>query len=227
MIKHNQDGGISGETISFVLTILVLFGAIGFGVWAFNGRQDYKNHVDTKVAAAVQIAQKQESATMTAQFAQDAKKPLKTYQGPEAYGSLVLNYPKTWSGYVDDGGTNGSALVDGFFAPGVVPSLTNQASVFALRVQVLSQAYAQTLQNFANQQQSGKLSVSAYALPKLQQVVGVKVSGQLNGVGPTNTTTTTMVVLPLRSNTLEISTQGTQYLDDFNNNILPNFSFSP
>jgi hypothetical protein len=226
MIKHNQDGGVSGETISFVLTILVLLGAIGFGAWAFSGRQDYKNHVDAKIAAAVQVAQKQESATLTAQFAQYAKQPLKTYQGPEAYGSVVINYPKTWSGYVDDTGA-GSALVDGYFAPGVLPALTAQTSVFALRVQVLNQAYTQTLQNFTGQQQGGQLSVAAYALPKLPQVVGVKVSGQLNTSGSSTTTTTTMIVLPLRSDTLEISTQGTQYLADFNNNILRNFSFSP
>jgi hypothetical protein len=36
-----------------------------------------------------------------------------------------------------------------------------------------------------------------------------------------------MVVLPLRSQTLQIETAGSQFLGDFNNNILPNFSFSP
>jgi hypothetical protein len=36
-----------------------------------------------------------------------------------------------------------------------------------------------------------------------------------------------MVVLPLRSQTVQIWTEGTQYVDDFNKLILPNFSFSP
>lgn len=222
MFKHNQDGAINGLVVSLVLAILLLFGAIGFGGWAYSSRQDYKNNTDAKVAVAVNQAKQQEGAAKDAAFAEAAKNPLKTYNGPQAYGSLVVNYPKTWSGYVDDSG-NGSALVDGYFAPGVVPAINGQSSVFALRVQVLNQAYSQSLQSFSGQLQTGQLTAKAYALPKVPKAVGVEVSGQLQSNQPS----TTMVVLPLRSQTLEIYTQGTQYLNDFNNYILPNFSFSP
>lgn len=221
MIKHNQVGAVNALVISLVLAVLLLIGALGFGGWAFSGRQDYKNNSDAKVTAAVQTAVQKESASKDTAFAEAAKNPLTTYTGPEAYGSLILKYPKTWSGYVDSTGSGG-ALVNGYFTPGVVPSLTDKASVFALRVQVLSQSYASTLQTFASQQQAGKLTVTAYALPKLPSVTGVEVVGQLSGQ-----TNVTMVVLPLRSQTLEIWTEGNQYLGDFNQNILPNFSFSP
>ncbi|HEX4774846.1 MAG TPA: hypothetical protein VH234_04995 [Candidatus Saccharimonadales bacterium] len=220
MIKHNQDGA-AGLLVSLILSLILLVAVIVFGAWAFNSRQDYKNHTDAKVAVAVGQAKQQEDVKKAADYAEAAKNPLKTYNGPEAYGSLIVNYPKTWSGYVDDTG-QGSALVDGYFAPGVVPSTNNQNSVFALRVQVVSQSYSQVLQSFSGQEQGGKLTAAAYALPKVPSVVGVKVNGQLN-----NQTSTTMVVLPLRSQTLEISTQGAVYLNDFNNYILPNFSFSP
>jgi hypothetical protein len=223
MTKHNQDGAANGLVISLVLTVLLLLGALGFGLWAFNSRQDYKNNVDSKVNTAVGQAVQKEDTVKDAQFAQDAKKPLRAYNGPQAYGSLIINFPKTWSAYVDDTGT-GQALVDGYFAPGVVPSATSTNSVFALRVQVINMPYAQSLQAFTSQQQAGKLTISAYSLPKLPKIVGVEAVGQVF----TNTTTNvTMVVLPLRSNTLEIWTDGSQYLSDFNNNILPNFSFSP
>jgi multidrug efflux pump subunit AcrA (membrane-fusion protein) len=223
MVKHNQDGAVNGLVISLIFAILLIIGAGGFGAWAYMGRQDYKNNSDAKAAAAVTAAKSQEDKVKDAQFAEAAKQPLRTYQGPEAYGSLMVNFPKTWSGYVDASGT-GSALVDGYFAPGVVPSATSQNSVFALRVQVLNQQYAQVLQSFSGQQQGGKLTIGAYALPKLPKVVGVKAVGQIGGQ---NQASVTMIILPLRSQTLEISTQGNQYLDDFNNNILPNFSFSP
>lgn len=224
MVKHNQDGAINGLVVSLIFAILLLIGAGAFGAWAYMGRQDYKNNSDAKAAVAVTAAKSQEDKIKDAQFAEAAKQPLKTYQGPEAYGSLVVNFPKTWSGYVDDTGT-GSSLVDGYFAPGVVPSATSQNSVFALRVQVLNQQYAQAMQSFSGQQQNGQLTISAYALPKLPKIVGAKVVGQVNS--NQNQATVTMIVLPLRSQTLEIWTQGSQYLADFNNNILPNFSFSP
>lgn len=222
MVKHNQDGAISGVVVSLVLSILLLLAAIGFGAWAYSSRQDYKNNTDAKIAVAVGQAKQQESAAKDAAFAEASKNPLKAYNGPEAYGSLVVNYPKTWSGYVDDTG-QGNSLVDGYFAPGVVPAASGQNSIFALRVQVLNQAYAQTLQSFASQEQTGQLKAAAYALPKVPKVAGVELSGQFESDKPA----ATMVVLPLRSQTLEIYTQGTQYLNDFNNYILPNFSFSP
>ena len=221
MLKHNQDAAINGLVISLILTVLLLVGALGFGAWAFSGRQDYKNNVDSKINTAVAVAVSHEDKVKNAQFAEDAKKPLKVYQGPEAYGSMMISFPKTWSAYVDDSG-KGNALVDGYFAPGTVPAITGDNSVFALRVQVTNQSYAQTLQSFADQQQTGKVTVSAYALPKLPKIVGVEAVGQIN-----DQTSVTMVVLPLRSQTLQIWTEGTQYLNDFNSNILPNFTFSP
>jgi len=225
-LKHNQSGAINGLVISLIFTVLLLIGALAFGGWAFSGRQDYKNNVDAKISVAVAAANQKQSAADQVTFDQEAKQPLRAYDGPEAYGSLVVNYPKTWSAYVDDTGTGGAdnALVDGYFAPGTVPSTTGTSSVFALRVQVLPAGYAQTLQTLAGQEQQGKLTVSAYSLPKLPKVVGIEAVGQVPTASLSNVT---MVILPLRSNTLEIWTQGSQYLSDFNNNILPNFSFSP
>lgn len=224
MINHNQDGVISGVVVSLILTVLLLCGAVGFGAWAFSQRQDYKNNVDNKIAIATEAARQAESTAKAKEFAEKDKQPLQTYNGPEAYGSVVIMYPKTWSGYVDSSGTS-QALVDGYFSPGVVPSITDANSAFALRVEVSHQPYAQVLDTFKSQQQSGKVTIDAYALPKLPKIVGVKVTGQLTGDDTAKTTT--MVVLPLRSDTLKIYTEGNQYLNDFNTYVLPNFSFSP
>lgn len=221
MIKHNQDGQISAITVSLIVAVFLLLGAIGFAGWAFASRQDYKNNSDQKAAAAVAVAVLKADSAKDVAFAQAEKYPLRTYQGPEAYGSLSIQYPKTWSAYVDDTG-NGNGLVDGYFQPGTVPSVTNPHSVFALRVQVLSSAYSQALTDLSTLQQSGKLTVAAYALPKVPKTVGVKAIGTFQ-----NGTVGEMVILPLRNETLEISTQGSSYNDDFEKNILPNLTFVP
>lgn len=229
MIKHNQDGVVSGLAVSLILAMLLLVGAIAFGVWAYGSRQDYKDNTDAKVSAAVTIAKQQESTAKDAAFAQAEKNPLKTYNGPEAYGSVVLNYPKTWSGYVavasdNSSGSNG-ALVDGYFNPGVVPSVSDQSSVFALRIQVVGQSYADIVKNLGQSSSQNPPTITPYALPKVPKTVGVEVNGTLPNQG--GKTTGTMVILPLRSQTLEIWTEGNQFLGDFNTYILPNFSFSP
>jgi hypothetical protein len=224
MLKHNQDGAINSLVISDVLLILLLIGALAFGVWAYGGRQDYKNNVDAKINTAVTAAKQKQNQADQAQFAEEAKQPLKAYNGPQAYGSLVVNFPKNWSAYVDDTGNSPLGLVDGYFAPGTVPSISDSDSVFALRVQIINKSYTDVVGGFSRQLKIGKLTASAYALPKFPKNVGIEVNGLLS---LQDTKTVTMVVVPFRSQTLEIWTQGTQYLADFNNNILPNFSFSP
>jgi len=221
MIKHNQKGEVNALVISLVLAALLLIGALVFGGWAYSGRQDYKNNVDAKIRTAQAATRQQEDTVKDQQFAEEAKKPLRLYQGPEAYGSLMVYYPKTWSGYVDDRGSSGGQ-VEGYFAPGVVPTVNDSGSVFSLRFEIVSSSYDQVMQTLSGQQQNGKLTVSAYALPQLPKVVGAKVVGQID-----SQTNVTMVIFPLRSQTLKLWTEGNQYLNDFNNNILPSFKFSP
>jgi len=221
MIKRNQDGS-AGLVISFVLTVILLISTLGFAGWAYSSRQDYKDNVDTKINDAVTIAKQQESTAKDKQFAEAEKQPLRPYHGPEAYGSIVVNYPKTWSAYVADTGNSNATLVDGYFHPSTVPSVTDQNSVFALRVQVLNQSYSQVLTSLAPQQKTGNITITPYALPQVPKVVGVRATGKLEG-----TKVGTVVLLPLRSETIKISTDGVQHLSDFNNIILPNFTFSP
>lgn len=221
MIKLRDNGSINILLIPFILIILFFIGAVAFGFWAFGSRQDFKNNSDQKSAAASAIAVKAEDAKKDAQFLQDDKKPFKTYQGPATYGGVQLSYPKTWSGYVNDT-NNGVTAIDAYFSPGVVPSLAAPASVYALRVQVLSQSYSATLQTFANLVTAKKVTVTPYSLPQVPGQIGERIDG-----GILTDKQGSMVILPMRDKTLKIWTEGTQYRPDFDTNILPNFTFSP
>lgn len=220
-MKHNQYGYINSLLVPLILTVILLIGSIGFGIWAFNSRQAYKYNTDQKINAAVTTAVAAESAKKDAVFAQAEKYPLATYNGPEAYGSIILKYPKTWSGYVNATG-NGNGLVDGYFNPGVVPAIGGQSTTFALRLQVAQEPYNQLVQQYDGLQQNGTTTVVPYRLPKVPSVVGIEATGQLLD-GKTGTS----IILPLRTNSLVVWTEGTQYINDFNNNILPNLTFSP
>lgn len=221
MEKHNQNGSINGLFLLLIVTAVLLIVAIVFGGEAFSKEQKYKNDQDQAIAAAVSQAKSQQLSSDTSEFNTEEKFPLQVYDGPEAYGSLILYYPKSWSGYVDDTG-NGAALVDGYFYPGIVPALSAPTSVFALRIQVQNSTYSSVTQGILSQEQNGTVKVTPYSLPKVPKVVGIKVVGNLN-----NGKTGTEVVLPVRSETILLWTEGTQHVNDFNTYILPNFSFSP
>jgi hypothetical protein len=218
MKTRAQSGEINVLLIPFILVIFFFFGAAGFGMWAYSGRQDYKNNVDQKISVAVAAANQKLTSQLDAQFAQKEKYPLQTYSGPEAFGTLKVTYPKTWSAYVAEEDTSGTPI-QGYFTPGTVPDVTNTNNNYALQVEVLEQTYDTILQAF--QGQTG-ITVTPYALPKVPSVVGVQITGAIepNKVG-------TMIILPLRSQTLEIWTESNAYQSDFDNIILPNFSFSP
>ena len=228
MRKLNQIGAVSGLGLSLVITVVLLVTAIGFGGWAFMSRQDYKTNTDAKIDKAVEIAKQQESSKKEAEFVQREKQPLKTYDGPDAYGGMSLQFPKTWSGYVNESG-NGLAKVDGYFYPGTVPAVNDPNSVFALRVQVVGQSYDQVVKKIDALQKSADkkgepLTVDPYSLPQVPDVVGIKLSGALPD---SKDKQGTMVILPLRSQTLQLWTESSDFEADFLNNILPNFSFSP
>lgn len=216
----NQKGAINSLLISLILTVLLLFGALGFGYWAFSGRQDYKNNSDQKVAAAVSAAQTQQQATDAKQYAEEAKNPLKKFVGPSDFGGVTILYPKTWSAYVLQ--NSGSNPLDAYFQPDIVTDVNNQNNVFALRVQVVQQSYDQVVQQYASQVQQKAATLAPYSLPKVPSVAGSKLDGTIatNQQG-------SVVILPLRNVTLKIFTQSQTFLNDFNNIILPNISFTP
>ena len=218
MNKHNQDGAVNALLLPLILASLFLIGALVFGVWAFGERQDYKNNVDQKIAAAVTVAKKQEAATKDSQYAEAAKRPLKTYNGPEQFGSIVLQYPKTWSGYVADG-SSGSTALDGYFHPNVVPDVGVETNAFALRLQVVDTSYSEVLQDYNDAE---GLTITPFSLAKLPKVIGVRISGQIEDQKKGS-----MIVLPVRDKTLKVYTESDAYLNDFNTNILPNLTFSP
>ena len=74
MKKHHAWGLI----ISLIVSLLLLLGAIGFGVWAYGGREDYKNNVDQKISAAVEVAQKQKSEEKDKEFIEKEMKRRET-----------------------------------------------------------------------------------------------------------------------------------------------------
>lgn len=221
MKRTGESGSINILLIPVILLSLLFIGAAVFGYWAFSGRQDYKNNVDQKIASANQAAVAAEDTKKDAQFAQDEKQPLKVYTGPSAYGGLKLSFPKTWSGYVNEDQT-GDTDVDGYFYPDVVPNIMNPNNSFALRVQIANQSYSSVLQQFSNMVSAKKVTVTPYSFPQVSSVIGSRLDGEVvqNKQG-------SMVIMPLRDKTLTVWTESSDFLADFNNNILPNLTFQP
>lgn len=211
-------------------TIILSVSAIAllvFAMWAYGGRQDFKNNVDQKVGSAVETAKKQQTDDDNKRFAEELKNPLKTYTGPSDYGSVVVQYPKTWSSFLANNGLSSGAILNAYFHPDIIPPLStneNNRNAIALNVQVLNQSYSQAISGLKQRadQTNTSLVAEPYALPKMPSQSGILFRGQI-----TNNLNGIVIYIPLRDKTIRISTDTDQFLADFNNYILPNFSFEP
>lgn len=202
--------------IPLIISIILFFGALAFGVWAYMERADYKERSDKKVSTAVAVAVERTKTDKDNEFIEKEKEPLRTYVGPEALGSISLKYPKTWSVYADEANDKMTVLAH----PKVVPA--DSKSSYALRVEVVEQSYDSVAKSYENNVKSGKLKAIAYALSKLPKEVGMRLDGEID-----SNKQGALVILPLRDKTIKISTESTQFLNDFNKIILPNIKFIP
>jgi hypothetical protein len=212
--KHHSSRGLITLLILFVILTIV---ASGFGLWAFGERNEYKNNVDEKVETAAAAAVEKAENAKEADFAERLKSPHDTYQGPAAFGSVGIKYPRTWSAFVTEE-DKGSTPIDGYFHPNVIPG-TRSGTAYALRLQVLSSDYARELARFDSDSKSGKVRVSAI---ELQGVTGARIDGEIEKDRQGST-----VLLPIRDKTLRLTTESEAFMDDFNKTILTNLTFSP
>jgi len=220
-MRLNKDGFINGLAIAVTLVSLVAILAIVFGAWAYSGKEKYKNKANELIASAVAVEKAKESSILQKQFSIEQQNPYVTYTGPAEYGSVQVSYPKNWSGYVDTSGTNGNPL-EGYFEPGVVPAVGSSTSIYALRLEINSNVYSSNLANYTSQQQASNLTINPYSLKQVPSVVGVIIKG---GIQPNKQGI--LIMLPLRSTTLEIWTDSMQYANQFMNQILPSVTFHP
>ena len=219
-MQSNKQAGLVASIVLVIVLVIALISTVAFGAWAYVGRQDYKNKVDEKIAKAVVEAKTAEDAKLKKQFDEESKLPNFTYKGPQAYGSVTFNYPKSWSAYVDE--TNSSKPIDGFFHPGVVPG----KAAYGLRVELVSEDYAQVIQGFDSDVQQGTVKASAYIPPEMTKIPNVQTGTRFDGAIEQDIQGS-MVVLKVRDKTLKIYTQATDFLSDFNNTILLHLTYVP
>lgn len=218
-IKNRQSGSINILIIPMILVTLLFFGALGFGLWSYSSRQDYKNNVDEKIAVAVDVGKKETATSKDNEFIEREKQPLKEYKGPTSLGTVSIKYPKTWSAYIDESG--GKEGVDAYFHPNFVPGIKTDSS-FALRLQVVNSTYATELKRFDSTVKKGTTKARPYKPVNVEGIVGTQLEGELDA-----RETGLMILIPLRDKTIKIWTEADQFKKDLVDNVLANFKFIP
>jgi hypothetical protein len=209
--------------VTLIALILLLILAIIFGYLTYSKMIDYKNNSDKLSAVAVAKATQDQKKQIEADYAEQEKSPLKNYTSPSQYGSVSINYPKTWSAYIIEQSTGNQTPVNGYFNPGFVPNTAGEGTAFILRIQILDQPYKNVVDQYNTQVTQGKLKASTFKAENVKNsLLGIRLVGQLS-----QTVKGEIVVIPMRDKVLKIWTETETGRADFNNFILKSLTFSP
>lgn len=205
--RKNEQGSVNGGIVTIVLLAVALAGLVGLSVWLYGQYNEYKNNSDEKVVAAVSSAKLKQAEDDAKKFEEKEKEPNARFAGPDDYGRLTFSYPKTWSLYVaDDGSDRGDYKA--FLNPVAVPP-TEKENRFALRVEIRNDKFEDVVGEFNSLVTEGELKSSATSA---NGVSGTRYDGKFS-----DTIRGAAVVYKLRDKTVVIYTDANTFKPDFEN----------
>ena len=193
----------------FILTLVFIFttlAALGAGGWALYNYFDQKDNVDAKVSTAVTDAVKVQADKDAADFLEKEKQPNRQFVGPDDYGRVSFDYPKTWSVYVDKDASSGSTF-SAYFNPASVPPVATNTQ-YALRVTIEQKDYEKAIASYDSLVKNGALVATA---TKADDTDGTRLEGNF-----TKDIRGSAVVFKLRDKTVTVRTDADTFKGDFN-----------
>lgn len=205
--NYNQRGAANSWLIVAIISIVFVVLTTGIMTWSLINYFDQKNNVDTKVAAAEATARKEQADEDEAKFAEREKEPNRQFVGPEDYGRLTFNYPKTWSVYVNKDVEKTGSTYEAYLNPISVPpvSATQQ---YALRVLIEDKDYDKVISGYQAAVKKGDLKTSAV---KAGDVDGTRLDGTFS-----KDIRGSAVVFKIRDKTVTLRSDAETFAADFN-----------
>lgn len=191
--------------IAIIIGVIAL-GVTGGFVWAMLQYMDHRDNVDSKVTAAVATAVKEQADKDAADFLEKEKQPNRLFVGPDDYGRLAFNYPKTWSTYVDKDALKGGTYA-AYLNPVVVPPVGVTGQQYALRVLIEEKDYDKVVDLYKDKVKKGDLKSAAV---KADEQNGTRLDGQF-----TKDVRGSAVIFKLRDKTVTIQTDAEVFKADF------------
>jgi hypothetical protein len=204
-----ERGAVNGWILSTIILIVLTVGAGAAATWGIINYNEQKTDVDTKTQAAVSKAVKQQIDTDEANFLKRDKEPNREFVGPEDYGRLTFDYPKTWIVYVDKDVVNTGDTFAAYLNPVSVPSVSKAATQqYALRVTIASQDYDKVLATYDASVKKGDLHSSSVSA---NGASGTRLDGNFS-----KDIRGAAVIYKIRDKTITIRTDADTFLPDFN-----------
>lgn len=193
--------------IVIVILSLFLIGVAFLAYWAYSNYVEQKTDVQGKVSMAVNDAVKDQADKDAAKFAEKEKEPYRTFVGPQDYGNVTFDYPKTWSVYVANDVSQNGGMYQAYLNPVSVPPVS-AAQQYALRVTIQPVEYDSALNTYSSLVRAGQLKTAPI---KINDIQGTRLDGKFDA-----NIRGSAVVFKIRDKTLTIRSDATVFEKDFN-----------
>ncbi len=205
--RKKELGGISGSMIAIIGLALLVVVAAGGAIWAYVNYTEQKANVDSKIRVAEVEARRDQGEIEAAKFAEREKEPNREFVGPEDYGRLTFNYPKTWSVYIARDVSRGGTY-EAYLNPITVPPVSSTQQ-YALRVLIEERDYDQAVKTYENLVKKGDLRTSAVSASGHS---GTRLDGSF-----TKDIRGAAVIYKIRDKTVTLRTDADTFKPDFEN----------
>jgi hypothetical protein cdiviTM7_01856 len=208
MMKRDKKerGSVNGWMVGTISCLILFLIAGSLAIWAYMQYSHEKSNVDSKVAIEVAKGKSEQAESDQKKFSEEAKNPRIEFVGPSEYGRVSFMYPKTWSVYIENDGSNRGDY-KAYLNPVAVPSASNKASRFALRLEIINKNLDTVLNDYQSRLKKGELTSS---------------STEFNGISATRIDGTfekelrgSVVLMKVRDKTIRFSTDADTFKPDF------------
>ena len=202
----SERGSVNGWMVGTIGCLILFLIAGSLAIWAYMQYSREKSRVGSKVAIKVAEGKREQAESDWRKYSDAAKNPRIEFVGPAEYGRVSFMYPKDWSVYVaNDGSDRGDYKA--YLHPVSVPSTTNKNSRFALRLEIINKNMDTVLNDYQSRLKKGELTSS---------------STEFNGISATRIDGTfekelrgSVVLMKVRDKTIRFSTDADTFKPDF------------
>jgi hypothetical protein len=205
--RSYEKGEVSGSLIAIIGLVILLLAAGSFAIWAFLNYNEQKTNVDGKIDLAVAEGKKEQADEDEKKFAEREKEPNRQFVGPDDYGRVTFDYPKTWSVYEATDVAKGGAY-EAYLNPITVPPVSNNQQ-YSLRVLIEEKDYDQVVKSYESLVKKGDLRTSATSADGNN---GTRFDGNFS-----KSIRGSSVIYRIRDKTLTVQTDADTFKPDFEN----------
>ncbi len=187
--------------------------ALALGILFAMKAKDYNelsSDIDGKIAISTAEALDDNTLKLEKEFAEREKSPLRSFTGPEDYGALSFNYPKTWSLYVEADAINGGDYV-AYFNPIQVDPTKDKSSIYALRLTITNKSFETVTGDYQKQMSKKEANLSMDTV-----TINGDVANRYTGTIPGTEFNGYIVVIKIRDKTAILRTDSYLFESDYN-----------